>query len=359
MPPPYGGVSVYVSALFEHLRPCGVRLWALFGDRPTRDPLVRSVNHRRFGLLAAIVAEGRGALIADCTHFHLEHPHRAWLPTWLALKRRAGFRWVKIILDGTLPMRHAKFGDARRRMFHRAVAAVDEFVVVSEELRRWLEDEIKVAQRVTVIPCLLTIPARALNVKLPAETERAVAPFFARARRVVSVGVFTPEYGFGDAASAVERLRAETGEDVGLLLVDGAFLREDDYREEVLRGREWITVLENVPNSHVYQLLRRADAFVRAFGYESYGISRIEAIWCGVPVVATTAGETRGMLTYEFGDVEALARQLGRALYGASRAELATWAEVYRREAAQNLRALEDVLGLTRDCEELTNSPRH
>ena len=36
------------------------------------------------------------------------------------------------------------------------------------------------------------------------------------------------------------------------------------------------------------------------------GISRIEALWCGVPVVATRAGETRGMLLYDFGDVEQL-----------------------------------------------------
>jgi glycosyltransferase involved in cell wall biosynthesis len=86
---------------------------------------------------------------------------------------------------------------------------------------------------------------------------------------------------------------------------------------------------------------------VRGFGSESYGISRVEALWCGVPAVATTAGETRGMLTYEFGDVSALERQLRRALGGAAREEIGAWAEVYRREAGENLRALKDTLGLS------------
>jgi glycosyltransferase involved in cell wall biosynthesis len=86
---------------------------------------------------------------------------------------------------------------------------------------------------------------------------------------------------------------------------------------------------------------------VRAFAYESYGISRVEAIWCGVPVVATRAGETRGMLTYEFGDVDALVEQLRRALYDPPREDLAAWAAQFRREAEENLRAIKETLGLS------------
>ena len=113
-----------------------------------------------------------------------------------------------------------------------------------------------------------------------------------------------------------------------------------------MKGREWVTVVENVPNPDVYKVLRSSDAFVRAFGRESYGISRVEALWCGLPVVATTAGETRGMLTYEFGDVETLTRQLRRALYEPEACDVARWAAQYRREAEDNLGRLREVLGL-------------
>jgi glycosyltransferase involved in cell wall biosynthesis len=348
LPPPYGGVSVYLGALAAHLRDCGVRVWALFGERGGGAPHVRFVNHRRFGITPALIGEGRGARILDATHFHLEYPNKFLLPPWLALKRALGFEWYKNVLDGSLPTRHEKFTRAQKFLFRRAVAAVTEFVVVSEELRRWLVDEIKVVQRVTVVPCLLSIPEATLGAPLSALTEKRLAPYARHARRVCSVGVFIPDYGFAHAAEAVERLRAESGEDVGLVLLDGTFARDEAYRAEVLRGREdWITVLENVPNPEVYQIMRRSDAFVRGFGLESYGISRVEALWCGVPVVATTAGETRGMLTYEFGDVDGLQKQLRRALHDPPREEIDAWAETYRREAEENLRALKETLGLS------------
>ncbi len=346
LPPPYGGVSVYFGALAEHLKGAGVRVWALLGDGSAREG-VRFVRHRRFGIVAALLAEGRGARVLDASHFHLEHPNKFLLPIWLAAKRALRFKWYKNVLDGTLPARARQFGPARQFLFRRAVASVDEFVVVSEELRRWLKEEIGVGQKVTVIPCLLNIPRATLDAPLSEETGARLTSYLPSARRVCSVGVFTREYGFAHVAEAVERLRAETGEEIGLALLDGTFARDDAYRAEVLRGRgEWITVVENVPNPQVYQVLRRSDCFVRAVAREGYGISRVEAAWCGTPVVATNVGETRGMLTYEFGDVDALVEQLRRAIYDPPREEIARWAETFGREADENLRAIKDVLGL-------------
>jgi glycosyltransferase involved in cell wall biosynthesis len=346
LPPPYGGVSVYMSFLLEHLRGRVARVWGVLGDRSLRDPSVRHVRHRRLGVVPALFAEARGARILDATHFHLEYPNKVLLPAWLAAKRLLGFEWYKNVLDGSLPARHREFGPVRRRLFRLAARNVTEFVVVSDELRRWLVEEIKVAQRVTVVPCLVPVPDATLGARLSDETERALEGFGRRARRVCSVGVFIPAYGFAQAAAAVESLRRETGEDIGLVLLDGTFARDDEYRRGVLDGRDWITVLENVPNPQVYGVLRRSDCFVRAFGEESYGISRVEAVWCGLPVVATTAGETRGMLTYEFGDVAGLTGQLRRALFAPPAEEIESWSAQFRREAEGNLRALREVLEL-------------
>ena len=349
LPPPYGGVSVYTGALFEHLRPRGARAWAYFGESAEGEPGVRRFRHRRLGLLPLALREGRGARVLDTTHFHLEHPHPLLLPAWLACKLVLRRSWYKNILDGTLPARHREFTPLRRLLFRLSLGAADEFVVVSEELRRWLVEELGVRQRVSVIPCLLPVPARHSGGELPAGAAAALGPYLRRARRVCSVGVFIPSYGFAQTAEAVERLRRETGEDIGLALLDGTFARDEEYRAETLRGRDWITVVENVPNPDVYKIMRRSDAFVRAVSREGYGISRVEALWCGLPVVATNVGETRGMLTYPPGDVAALAAQLARALRDPPAAAIATWSEVYRREAEANVRALEAVLGLGDD----------
>ncbi|HEV7475103.1 MAG TPA: glycosyltransferase family 4 protein [Pyrinomonadaceae bacterium] len=345
LPPPHGGVSIYLKALVAHFRGPNVRAWTYTGPKPT-DERVRFVSHRRLGTVGALLAEGRGARILDASHFHLEYPNPLLLPLWILLKRWLGFEWYKNVLDGSLPKRFPQFGPLDRWLLRRALHAVDQFVVVSEDLRRWLQEEMKVRQPVTVIPCLLPASPGETTNALSANTAESLEFYLAQSKRVCSIGVFFPSYGFSDVAAAVEELRKRTGKDIGLLLLDGGFVRDEKYREEVLWERDWITVLEKVPNAEIYQILKRSDVFVRAFADESYGISRIEALWSGTPVVATRAGETRGMLLYDFGDVDELISQLQAVLLYPVLEQPNPWAARYRQEAEENLQALAKLLGI-------------
>ena len=345
LPPPYGGVAIYMKALVAHFRNAKIRVWTYGGAKP-KDANIRFVAHRRLGTVSALLAEGRNARILDASHFHLEYPNPLLLPIWIVLKMLLRFEWYKNILDGSLPKRYQKFGVMRRWLFRRAVNAIDEFVVVSDELRRWLAEEINVRQPITVIPCLLPPSASEVSNSLSSGTREELEFYFSQAKRVCSIGVFFPSYGFRDVAEAVEELRERTGKDIGLLLLDGGFVCDEIYREEVLWERDWITVLEKVPNPEIYEILKRSDVFVRGFADESYGISRIEALWCGLPVVATRAGETRGMLLYDFGDVEQLVNQLQAVLLYPVLEEPNPWAARYRQEAEENLQAVRKVLGI-------------
>lgn len=343
-PPPYGGVSIYVGALFQRLEGRGLRLWT-YGDAEVRGPAVRFMKDKRRDLLPLLLREGRGARVADCTHFLFEYPS-VLVPVWVVLKRLLGFEWVKIVHDGSLPARHPSFTHARRALFRMATAGVTEFVVVGEDLGRWLREDVRVRQPVSVARSLLPVASEAGGpAALTPALEDSLADYTRRAKRVCMVGAFIPDYGFLHAAEAVERLRAG-GEDVGLVLLDGDFASDAAYREEVLRGREWVTVLKAVAHPHVFEIMRRSNAFVRGFAHESYGLSRVEAIWCGLPVVATRAGETRGMLLYDFADVGALTLQLKRALSGEHAHDTAEWAAKYRLEAEENLKAIAAKLGL-------------
>ncbi len=343
LPPPHGGVAIYMKALVAHLRSPNVRVWTYTGPK---DANVRFVAHRQLGTLGALLAEGRGTRILDASHFHLEYPNPLLLPLWIVLKRLLGFEWYKNILDGSLPKRYPNFGALQRWLFHRGLNAVDEFVVVSEDLRRWLKEDLHVCQPITVVPCLLpTFPGEATNALSP-DISESLEVYLSQSKQVCSIGVFLPSYGFKDVAEAVEELRNRTGKDIGLLLMDGGFVCDEDYRDQVLWERDWITVLEKVPNPQIYPILKRSDVFVRAFADESYGISRIEALWSGIPVVATRAGETRGMLLYDFGDVEQLISQLQAVLLYPVLEEPNPWAERYRHEAEENLQALAKLLGV-------------
>ena len=344
LPPPYGGVAIYMQALVAYFRSANVRVWT-YGNRPKEKKDVRFVAHRRLGTLTGLIAEGRGARILDATHFHLEYPNPLLVPLWLAAKRLLRFEWYKNVLDGSLPERYQNFGALQKWLFRRAVRAVDHFVVVSQELQRWFQNEIEVQQPITVIPCLLPPPTQKTGSL--SETDRAkLDQYESHAKRVCSIGVFFQTYGFDQIVEAVEELRERTGKDIGVLLFDGGFVSDAAYREQVLQERDWVTVLQDIPNRDVFGILKSSDAFVRGTSEEGFGISRIEALWAGIPVIATRAGETRGMLLYDFGDVDQLVNQLQAVLLYPVLEEPNPWAEHFRREAEQNLNLIAQTLGI-------------
>ncbi len=345
LPPPYGGVSVFTHSLFESLKRHGVELWAYAG-RSSGEVGVSPLNHRRVGFVPLLVRKGAGARILDSSHFLVEHPNPLLVPVWLLLKLLLRFEWVKVVHDGSLPARYGGFGPLRRLLCRMAVGAVDEFAVVNDEIGAWLRGEMGVRRKVSTVNALLPIPPAVFDARLDPELEAKLA----RHQRVVcSTGAFTPDYGFGQAAEGVERLRRESGEEIGLLLIDGTFTRDEEYRESVLRGRDWITVLENVPHPQVLQVFKRSDVFVRGVRYEGYSLSRVEAIWCGTPVVAGRGEESRGIFIYDYGDLEALVAHLRRALFDPPTQEIRQWGEQFRREAEENLLRWERLAGLGDD----------
>lgn len=343
-PPPYGGVSIYIQTLYEFFKERAVEFW-IFGDEEVKGPNIRFMKDKRRELLPLLMRRGRSARIADCTHFLIEYPS-VLVPVWVTLKGLLRFEWIKIVQDGSLPSRYKKFNPFRKALFRLAAKSVTEFIVISEDLEDWLRDEIRIGQKISLIKNLFPVPYRSASASLLEEMERDLLSYKKGAKRVCSIGVFIPSYGFKHVAVAVERLRQETGTDIGLLLLDGNFAVDEHYRSEVLDGRDWITVLKNVAHPFVFEILRRSDVFVRAVELEGYGLSRVEAIWCGLPVVATRVGETRGMLLYDFGDEEELERQLSRALFNPPSEDADTWAAIYQREAEENLQKLANKFGV-------------
>jgi glycogen synthase len=343
-PPPFGGVSIYIKTLFESLKQRGVELWT-FGDEHFSAPNVVFMKDKRRELLPLLIRKGARARIVDCTHFLIEYPS-VMVPVWVVLKRLLGFEWFKIMQDGSLPSRYKSFNPVRKELFRTAVDSVTEFIVISEELEEWLRTEVGVKQPITLIRNLFPIQYRTSEMALPAATEAVVRLYEQHDKRVCSIGVFIPSYGFKHIAEAVERIRKETHTDIGLLLLDGDFAADEKYRPEVLSRRNWIRVLKNVPHPLVFEILRRSDVFVRGFGLDSYGLSRVEAIWCGLPVVATRAGEQRGMLLYDFGNVEELVHQLKLALFTEQSRDVNDWGALYQKEAEENLSALVRKFGL-------------
>ncbi|GAB2639255.1 glycosyltransferase [Nocardia goodfellowii] len=139
--------------------------------------------------------------------------------------------------------------------------------------------------RTSVIPCGVDLQQFTLDGPSASKT----AP-----HRVVSVGRLVPRKGFDIAITALADLP-----DTELVLVGGPDDRdvaEDPEGRRLLAladelgVRDRLRMVGQVPRSEVPPLLRSADVVVCTPWYEPFGITPLEAMACGVPVVASAVG---------------------------------------------------------------------
>jgi glycosyltransferase involved in cell wall biosynthesis len=252
---------------------------------------------------------------------------------WLAAHRARRFRWIKIIHDGTLPVRWDRFEPARRRLAARTLQAADVLVPVGEELAVWARTY-RGSRPIDPISSLLP---------LPAQPRAALPPAFAAMREaspqvVCVIGAFTEEYGVPQVVEAVAALRSSCdAPDAALIVLGTSFARDPQLEANVARHR-WVLVLQDLPHAQALAVMAASDVVVRAVARESYGLARVEAILSGTPVVATPTGETRGMVLYETPDQ--LRSALRAVLDGAEEPNLPHWQAVFRAEAERNAATL-------------------
>ncbi|MBB5919704.1 glycosyltransferase involved in cell wall biosynthesis [Actinoalloteichus hoggarensis] len=119
------------------------------------------------------------------------------------------------------------------------------------------------------------------------------APPSAR-HRIVSVGRLVPRKGFDVAVTALTALpEAELviagGPEDGRLDVDPEAQRLERLAE-LLGVRDRLVLLGQVPTGEMPALLRSADVVVCTPLYEPFGITPLEAMACGIPVVSAAVG---------------------------------------------------------------------
>ncbi|SDK92470.1 glycosyltransferase [Arthrobacter sp. ok362] len=122
------------------------------------------------------------------------------------------------------------------------------------------------------------------------------------AHRILSVGRLVPRKGVDLAIRALSLLRNAGFADVELLIVgggDAAALGDDAEASRLsavateLGVRDQVTFRGQVPRGAMPGIFRSADAVVCTPWYEPFGIVPLEAMACGIPVVAAAVGGLR------------------------------------------------------------------
>jgi D-inositol-3-phosphate glycosyltransferase len=121
-----------------------------------------------------------------------------------------------------------------------------------------------------------------------------------RAHRIVSVGRLVPRKGVDLVIAALALLHDVGFSDVELLIVgggtDAAGLQEDAEARRLLAYARELGVQDqvrlrgHVPRDAMPGILRSADAVICTPWYEPFGIVPLEAMACGIPVVAAAVG---------------------------------------------------------------------
>jgi glycosyltransferase involved in cell wall biosynthesis len=315
-PPPTGGVATHVRQLRDDLSDRGVRVRVLgYGAGPMGSDVtpLRFDSRVRFVHRFLTAIPWRGIL-----HGHswiTSHPDFTALRGYVWLIRAKGLCWIESVHSGSLPERYAAWQRTEQAAYPRLLGRAHRLVAASEPLRDFLVDiGIDGSRIVTVGPLL---PA-GLRVR-PAELEVRASEFAGRHDPlIVAIGAMLPLHDFVTVASCFLELRRRYP-GAGLALVSTGAAIDDAHRSSVetaVGGLDEVLYLDDLPHTQLLALMRRASVVVRGPATESYGLSRVEAMIMGTPVVATATGERQFIIPYEFGDPASLRRAIDVALSG-------------------------------------------
>ncbi len=222
----------------------------------------------------------------DLVHAHF------WMSGWAAHRVARSLQLPTAITFhalGTVKHRHLGAADpspvARLAVERQLARSVNRVVATCSDEVAELRSVGAAAQHISVVPCgvdvaRFTPDGPVLNVRR-------------QRHRIVSLGRLVPRKGFDTVVQALTRLPDTE------LIIAGGTPGDDPERNRLLAEADRLGVADRVemmaqvPRSEVPALLRSADVVVATPWYEPFGIVPIEAMACGVPVVASAVG---GML---------------------------------------------------------------
>ena len=182
--------------------------------------------------------------------------------------------------------------DLEKEVIAHATAIIAECPQDEADLIRWYEVP---SSKLVTIPC-----------GVDTEMFRPVGKSLARARRgwgedewvILHVGRMVPRKGVTTVIEALAELRARGDDDARLVVVGGS--SEDPARDPEVRSlmslaedlgvREAVTFEGRVDHGRLHQFYGAADVFVTTPWYEPFGITPLEAMASGLPVVGSNVG---------------------------------------------------------------------
>lgn len=177
-----------------------------------------------------------------------------------------------------------------RFVVRRIIRAASARVAISDDTRRRAQDYHSAPPDIEVIPLGLVPPQN-----IPPRSARAPGD---RTFRIVTIGRLIPRKGYRDLFAAIALTDRS---DIHLHLIgDGPLGPELRATAERLGVTDRVTFHGAVDESTKWNMLLNADCFISASLYEGFGIVFLEAMYAGLPIIATDeGGQTDFLVTGE------------------------------------------------------------
>lgn len=112
--------------------------------------------------------------------------------------------------------------------------------------------------------------------------------------RIVHIGRFNPQKNHGAIIEAAEILKRD-GIDIHINLIGGA--GNEESRKLEVKQKDLTDMIEfSGLQSNVYPFLKEADCFILPSLYEGMPVTLVEAMGCGVPIIASSVGGIPDMI---------------------------------------------------------------
>ena len=349
--PSFGGSGVVASELALALAECGDEVHVVSSTRPPRLAEAPGVHHHpvdgsgilEYGLfdhppytlaLANRLAQVVRDSLLDLIHVHYAAPHAvaALLARQMLAQSAAASRTCPVVTtvhgtDVTLVGAHPNYSDVVGWALRGSDrVTVPSYALQSEVLERFALDAVE------VIPNFVPVaqgPASQASARAPG-ADNGVGPGTPgppsrSGMQIVHVSNFRPVKRVADVVAAFALVRRQLPARL-CLVGDGPGRPAAEGQCRELGIADDVSFLGN--QAQVEPILERSDLFLSASETESFGLASLEALACGVPVVATRTGGVpevvchgRNGLLSPVGDVEALAESCVALLADPSRRE--------------------------------------
>jgi nucleoside-diphosphate-sugar epimerase len=304
-----GGQNVHVAALAAGLARRGhrVRVYTRRDDSELPERVVTDagyeVIHLEAGPSRAMSKDGLwehmptfAAALAD--HLRTDPPAvlhaHFWMSAWAANRARPSSMPMVVTFHalGVVKRRYQGADDTspvERIDVERAVAnAASRIVATCTDERSELAALGVPPTRVSVVPCGVDLEHFSPQ---PTGSDDLSVPGRRCRHRLLSVGRLVPRKGFEVAIAALSRVP-----ETELIIAGGGDASSDSERERLILVAEQLDVADRVQligqvaRADMPALLRSADVVVCSPWYEPFGLVPLEAMACGVPVVASAVG---------------------------------------------------------------------